>query len=48
MLAKRLSDLTAIVAQAEALLRAQGTLKGDVYFAVECITTLRSRCASAT
>jgi len=37
VLAKGLSDLTAIVTQAEALLRAQGTLKGDVYFAVERI-----------
>ncbi len=37
LLAKGLSDLTAIVTQAEALLRAQGTLKGDVHFAVERI-----------
>src|ERR1700759_5515844 len=37
VLAKGLSDLTAIVTQAEALLRAEGTLKGDVYFAVERI-----------
>jgi hypothetical protein len=37
VLAKGLSDLTAIVTQAEALLWAQGTLKGDVYFAVERI-----------
>jgi hypothetical protein len=36
-LAKGLADLTAIVTQAEALLRAQGTLKGDVHFAVERI-----------
>jgi hypothetical protein len=36
-LAKGLADLTAIVIQAEALLRAQGTLKGDVHFAVERI-----------
>ena len=36
-LAKGLADLTAIVTHAEALLRAQGTLKGDVYFAVERI-----------
>jgi uncharacterized protein YoxC len=36
-LAKGLSDLSAIVTQAEALLRAQGTLKGDVHFAVERI-----------
>jgi uncharacterized protein YoxC len=36
-LAKGLSDLTEIVTQAEALLRAQGTLKGDVHFAVERI-----------
>jgi hypothetical protein len=36
-LAKGLADLTAIVTQAEALLRAQGTLKGDVLFAVERI-----------
>jgi hypothetical protein len=36
-LAKGLSDLSAIVIQAEALLRAQGTLKGDVHFAVERI-----------
>jgi hypothetical protein len=35
-LAKGLADLTAIVT-AEALLRAQGTLKGDVHFAVERI-----------
>jgi uncharacterized protein YoxC len=34
-LAKGLADLTASVTQAEALLRAQGTLKGDVHFAVE-------------
>ena len=37
VLAKGLADLTAIVTQAEALLRAQGTLKGDVHFAVERI-----------
>ena len=36
-LAKGLSDLSAIVIQAETLLRAQGTLKGDVHFAVERI-----------
>jgi uncharacterized protein YoxC len=36
-LAKALADLTAIVTQAEALLRAQGTLRGDVHFAVERI-----------
>jgi hypothetical protein len=36
-LAKGLADLTAIVTQAEALLRAQGALKGDVHFAVERI-----------
>ena len=36
-LAKGLADLTAIVTQAEALLRVQGTLKGDVHFAVERI-----------
>jgi uncharacterized protein YoxC len=36
-LAKGLSDLSAIVTQAEALLRAQGALKGDVHFAVERI-----------
>src|SRR5262245_22829868 len=36
-LAKGLADLAAIVTQAEALLRAQGTLKGDVHFAVERI-----------
>jgi hypothetical protein len=36
-LARGLSDLSAIVTQAEALLRAQGTLKGDVHFAVERI-----------
>jgi uncharacterized protein YoxC len=34
---KGLSDLSAIVIQAETLLRAQGTLKGDVHFAVERI-----------
>jgi hypothetical protein len=37
VLAKGLSDLTAIVTQAEALLWARGTMKGDVYFAVERI-----------
>jgi hypothetical protein len=36
-LTKGLSDLSAIVIQAEALLRAQGMLKGDVHFAVERI-----------
>ena len=36
-LARGLADLSAIVTQAEALLRAQGTLKGDVHFAVERI-----------
>jgi len=36
-LAKGLADLAAIVTQAEALLRAQGTLKADVHFAVERI-----------
>jgi hypothetical protein len=36
-LARGLSDLSAIVTQAEALLRAQGMLKGDVHFAVERI-----------
>jgi hypothetical protein len=36
-LAKGLADLAAIVTQAEALLRAQGVLKGDVHFAVERI-----------
>ena len=35
--AKGLADLVAIVTQAEALLRAQGILKGEVHFAVERI-----------
>ena len=47
-LAKGLADLTAIVTQAEALLRAQGTLKGDVHFAVERIHDVAWRCACAT
>jgi hypothetical protein len=47
-LAKGLADLTAIVTQAEALLRAQGTLKGDVHFAVVTMSPWRCACATSS
>ena len=47
-LAKGLSDLTEIVTQAEALLRAQGTLKGTYISPSSASTTSRWRCACTT